>query len=72
MLIEGNDLDPFNDMLDVVNNHKHTVCRFGSHYTEIATIYSDTLIGCKAPPSQKIQTVFVDVTLNNADMSLNP
>lgn len=37
-----------------------------------ATIYSDTLISCIAPPSPIVRTVLVDVTLNNANIGLNP
>lgn len=72
VLIEGLDLDPFNDMLKEVNNHKHTIVQFGPHYKSEAKIYSDTLISVVAPPSLTIQSVFIDITLNNADLALNP
>lgn len=72
VMIEGQDLDPFNNILRTVNNHNDTYCRFGMDYVTPATIYSDTLISCYAPPSPIVRTVIVDVTLNNADMVLNP
>jgi len=72
VMIEGQDLDPFNDVLSQVNNHNDTYCRFGNDFLTPATIYSDILISCVAPPSPIIRTVLVDVTLNNADMILNP
>ena len=72
VMIEGEHLDPFNDQLDVINNHNDTYCRFGMDFLTPATVYSDTLISCVSPPSPIIRTVFVDVTLNDADMVLNP
>ena len=69
--IEGQSLDPFNDMLSEVNNHNDTFCRFGRDILVLATIVSDAKIICVAPPSQFARTYFVDVTLNNADMVLN-
>jgi hypothetical protein len=72
VLIYGQDLDPFNDMLEETNNHKDTFCRFGPNYAVKATIYSDTKISCIAPPSTTVKTVIVDITLNHADEMLNP
>lgn len=69
--IEGQYLDPFNDMLDVVNNHNNTFCKFNDAIVP-ATVISDAKVTCVAPPSQVARTVFVDVTLNNADLVLNP
>lgn len=72
VMIEGQDLDPFNDMLSEVDNHNDTYCRFGLEFKTPATVISDTLVSCVAPPSPIIRTVPVDLTLNDADFSLNP
>lgn len=72
VMIEGQDFDPFNDELNIVNNHNDTYCRFGNDFITPATIYSDILMSCVAPPSPIIRTVLVDITLNAASMILNP
>jgi len=72
VMIDGQHLDPFTEMFDEVDNRNDTYCRFGMDYVTPATIYTDILISCIAPPSPVIRTVLVDVTLNNADMVLNP
>jgi len=59
-------------MLSQVNNHKHTIVRFGANYKAEATILSDTVIQVAAPPSMSITSVIVDITLNNANVNLNP
>ena len=64
-------MDPFNDKLREVNNHNDTFCRFGD-FVSLVKIYTDNLISCEAPPSAVVRTVMVDITLNNADTSLNP
>jgi hypothetical protein len=71
VLILGNDLDPFNNVLDIVNNHQDTLCRFGPNYYVKAKIYSDTKISCIAPASTSVKTVLIDITLNGADEQLN-
>ena len=68
--IEGQNLDPFND-LDKVDNHNNTFCRFGKDAVVQATVISDGKVMCIAPPNPVGRTVLVDVTLNNADMVLN-
>ena len=72
MEVYGEHLDPFNDMLDVVDNHADTYCRFGMDYMTLANVTGDDLVLCIAPPSPIIRTVYVDVTLNDADFKLNP
>jgi hypothetical protein len=59
-------------MLEEVNNHQDTLCRFGPNYTVKAKIYSDTKISCIAPASTSVKTVLIDITLNGADEMLNP
>lgn len=68
--IEGQNLDPFNDILDKVNNHNNTFCRFGNAVI-IAKAVTDAKITCVAPPNPVGRTVIVDVTLNNADYVMN-
>ena len=72
VMIDGQHLDPFTEIFDEVDNRNDTYCRFGMDYVTPATVYTDILISCIAPPSPVIRTVLVDVTLNNADMVLNP
>ena len=72
VIVEGQDLNPFNDRLAEVNNHNDTYVRFGNQYTAPAKVISDTLLSVIAPPSPVVRTVPVDITLNNADTILNP
>mmetsp|Transcript_21109 Transcript_21109/g.9683 ORF Transcript_21109/g.9683 Transcript_21109/m.9683 type:complete len:85 (-) Transcript_21109:3848-4102(-) len=37
-----------------------------------ALVFNDTHLECIAPPSPVVRAVVVEVTLNNADLSLNP
>lgn len=68
--IEGQNLDPFNDV-GKVDNHNDTFCKFGGSDPVPANVISDAKITCMTPPSQVVRTVFVDITLNNADLVLN-
>jgi hypothetical protein len=70
--IEGQDMDAFNNINWDVDNRNDTYCRFGMDYVTKADVKSDTLVFCEAPPSPIVRTVLVDLTLNDADMVLNP
>ena len=55
----------------MIDNYPDVFVRFGEHNLVKATVHSDTLISCEAPASTEVKTVLVDITLNNADETLN-
>ena len=70
VVFEGDHFDPFNDMLEEVDNHNDTYCIFGSYKTP-AKVLDDSHLMCIAPPSPVVRSVVTEITLNNADRVIN-